>query len=378
MTNKHTRKVVMWRRDLLPGSETFVRSQLERLQNWDGVALGMRKIDSPLARTTDVTLFGDNRKDRLAGKFLTLTGYSRRLQRKLQELRPDVVHAHFAIDAVSIAPLCALLKIPYVVSVYGMDVTAMSARPGLKGLIYRQQLKLLFAGSSKVLAVSSYLAEAAKSLGASAEKVTVHRLGIELTTESRNSSHWDWDVLLVGRLVQKKGADDLISAAQMVEKDDGSQIRVAIIGDGPLRPDLVAQASAAGVSVDFLGAKSPEAVRSTMKRSRILAVPSKTAENGDSEGLPMILLEGAALGMPIVASRHSGIPEFIEHDVTGLLSEENDISSLAGNIQRLLADEALATSLARNGLDKVSQDYNIEIQAARLEKFYEAAVNGRT
>lgn len=377
MTKVPNRKVVMWRRDLLPGSETFIRNQLERLKSWEGVALGMKKIDSPLARDSDYILFGERRLDRYRIKVSSLIGYSETLRKRLKALQPDVVHAHFAMDAILIAPICRMLRIPLVVSVYGIDVTAMPARPGLKGLIYRKQLKFVFSSSSKVLAVSEHLALAARSLGASPAKVVVHRLGIDLPDKSRVDSDWEWDVLMVGRLIEKKGADVLISAVANLRTND-APVRLAIVGDGLLKESLVSQAASLGASVDFLGALAPGDVQDVMSRSRMLAVPSKTAANGDSEGLPMILLEGAALGMPIVATRHSGIPEFIEHRINGLLSDENDIESLKSNIMTFIEDDHYALSLAHRGLEKVTAEYDIQTQAMRLEEFYDDAANGRS
>lgn len=364
----------MWRRELLPGSETFVRSQLDGLKNWQGIALGATKIPSPIAEPSDQILFARRRFDRLRNRLFTWTRYSLALHRRLRQLKPDIVHAHFAMDGILIAPVCQLLRIPFVVSVYGIDVTAMAARSGIRGAIYRSRLESMFRRSAKILAVSDHLADAARLLGAPSDKVIVHRLGIELPEPHQHRVDGKWDVLVVGRLVEKKGIDDLIHAASLIKKLDDKPIQVAVIGDGPLRQSLEDTALRLGLSVDFLGAQSPSEVKHAMRRSRILAVPSKTASNGDREGLPMILLEGAALGLPIVATRHSGIPEFVTHDVTGLLSDERDTESLASNICRLLEDEQYGKELAQKALDRVTNDYNIRTQAELLEKIYDAAI----
>jgi len=371
----NNRRVVMWRRDLLPGSETFVRSQLDGLTNWQGVALGALKVSSPISSPSDEILFTGSRLDRLRLKIFTWTRYSLSLHRRLRQLKPDIVHAHFAMDGILIAPLCWLYRIPFVVSVYGVDVTAMAARSGIRGWVYRQRLASMFKKSAKILAVSEHLAEAAVLLGAPRHKVVVQRLGIVLPeVKTRDARAWEWDVLVVGRLVEKKGIDDLIRAAALAKTSDNKPLRLAVVGDGPLRHSLEKNATQLGVSVDFLGGQSPRNVEDIMRRSRLLAVPSKTAGNGDREGLPMILLEGAARGLPIVATRHSGIPEFVTHGVTGLLSDERDPESLAANIQRLISDEPYGSSLAAGALQRVTNEYNIRIQAELLEKIYDEAL----
>lgn len=364
----------MWRRELLPGSETFIRSQIDGLLAWEGLSIGMTKVESPVARESDHILYGDRVGDRILLKLFVWTRYSGLLYRKLKELKPDLVHAHFAMDGILISPLCRILNIPYVVSIYGVDVTAMPVRKGFRGVLYRRQLASMFKHSAKVLAVSGYLADAARELGAPPEKVLVHRLGINLPEVPPARGMWRWDVLVVGRLVEKKGIDDLIAAVAQVASTGGTQVRLAVVGDGPMRETLREKATTLGVDTAFLGAQTPESVLEIMRHSRILVVPSKRADNGDSEGLPMILLEAAASGVPIAATRHSGIPEFITHDINGLLSEERDVEGLAFNIERLLSDDSLATALAESAYERVIEEYNIEGQARRLESIYEQVV----
>jgi glycosyltransferase involved in cell wall biosynthesis len=279
------------------------------------------------------------------------------------------------MDGILIAPTCRRLGIPLIVSIYGIDVTALAERKGLRGFIYRRRLTSMFQNSSRILAVSDHLANAALKLGAPRQKLVVHRLGIPVpeAVPRDSGTSQDWDVLVVGRLVEKKGIDDLIDAASIVASASGREVRIAVIGDGPLRHSLEERARLRHVPVDFLGAQSPSQVQSIMRRSRVLAVPSRTAANGDREGLPMILLEGSAMRMPIAATRHSGIPEFITHEVSGLLSEEHDVEALAANIRKLLEDEVYAAALAGRARQKVEREYNIRTQSNILEQFYDDA-----
>lgn len=365
--------VIAWRRDLLPGSETFVRSQISSLRIWEAVPVGTSKVHSAISSDGDRILYGTSPVERVRLKLFYWSQFSLRVYRLLREVRPDVVHAHFATDAVLIAPVCKALRIPVVVSLYGVDVTAAPTGNSFRSRVYRWRLRALFNYADRVMAVSQDIADRAIALGARIERTVVHRLGIELPPFSEPDLGKEWDICVVGRLVEKKGIRDLITASALLKKRDAAhQLRIVVVGSGPLLDELQAQAREAEVSVDFVGMLSPQEAKEVMRRSRVLAVPSRTATNGDREGLPMILLEGAALGMPIIASRHSGIPEAISHMENGLLFEEGNARDLARCIS-MLSDEALCTRLGIAARATVEERFNIDVQSARLEAIYSQA-----
>ena len=139
-----------------------------------------------------------------------------------------------------------------------------------------------------------------------------------------------------------------------------------LIGDGPLRAGL--EAAAKDLLVRFLGWQTPDAVGSAMGRALGLVVPSRTAANGDGEGLPTVVLEAQARGLPVVATNHAGIPEAVTDGVTGLLAEEADVAGLADAIGRLAASPALRASLRDHGLQSVRRDFDATRQSERLEQ----------
>lgn len=365
----------MFRSDLLPGTETFIRSQVEALRQWQPSVIGLNKVQSVLSRPSDTVILQAYEEPNLASRYLRRFTRSRAIFRAIKDMRPQVVHAHFAMDGILVNSACARLRIPLIVSVYGMDVTALAARSGVRGIVYRIRLRRMFRRATKILAVSDFLARAAIELGAPREKTVVHRLGIHIPTEvPAGRADCDWDVLVVGRLIGKKGIDDLLRASIQTKSPEGTALRVAIVGDGPIRGELEKLATDIGASATFFGSQSPNEIQALMHSSKMLAVPSKTAADGDREGLPMILLEAAANGLPIVATRHSGIPEFVSDGLTGLLSAEADVDGLARNIQRLLEDEVLRTKLSSEARRKVSEEYSLVLQANRLEAFYDDAI----
>jgi colanic acid/amylovoran biosynthesis glycosyltransferase len=355
------RTLVVWRSALLSGSETFVRHHGAHLTRWRAVYAGAFRVDSALSAPDDVVVY--------PGSFWTLrlTGWSPRLRRRLRALRPDVVHAHFGGDGWLVSRAAA--GVPLVVTVHGHDVSRQPATPGLLGVRYRRNLRVVFRRAAVILAVSEAIRDRAVALGADPAKVRVHYTGVPLPAAVPDVPK-RWDVVFVGRFVAKKGVDDLLESL--------GGARAVFVGDGPLRDRLRERAAQLGADVTFAGQLTPAEVSRTVAASRVLAAPSRTAPDGDVEGLPTTIVEAAALGVPVVATRHSGIPEAVEHGVTGLLAAEGDRAALAANLARLLGDDDLRTRMGRAARARAEARFDLARQTALLEDLYdELAATGR-
>lgn len=352
------RTVVIWRSALLPASETFVRNHGAALTRWRPSYLGATAIRSALSRPDDVIAFpgGDGFLR------LRLTGSSPRLTRALRELRPGLVHAHFGGDGWLVARAAAAAGAPLVVTLHGHDVTRQPSTPGLLGVRYRRNLRDVFRRAAVIIAVSSRIRDRALALGADPAKVRVHHTGIPLPPRPAPRPA-RWDVAFVGRLVEKKGVADLLEALRRTPAS------AVVIGDGPLAEQL--RARAAGLDVTFTGSLPPEEVATHLAASRLLAAPSRTARDGDEEGLPTTILEAAAMGLPVVATRHSGIPEAVRDGETGLLADEGDVAGLAAHLSTLLKDDDLRTRMGAAGRAHVEQHFDLAKQSARLEDLYD-------
>ncbi|MEV4411639.1 glycosyltransferase [Catellatospora sp. NPDC049609] len=357
--------VVIWRSGLLSGSETFIRNHGTALTRWRPVFLGATRIASPLAAADDVVAYPDGPRGRAAFLRLRLTGRSPRVQALLRRLRPAVVHAHFGGDGWLISDSAARLGVPLVVTVHGHDVTRQPASPGARGARYRRNLRQAFDRAAVVIAVSEFIRGRAIALGADPAKVRVHHTGVPIPPAPREQDK-QWDVLFVGRFVAKKGVDDLLEAVALL----GSRPRVLLIGSGPLEAVLRERAAALGVDATFLGALHPAAVSGYMAQSRIFVSPSRTAPDGDTEGLPTTILEAAAMRVPTVSTYHSGIPEAVVHGETGLLCAEGDREALAAHIGRLLADDELRERMGRQARRHVVQRFDLARQTMLLEELY--------
>ncbi|MFI1987717.1 glycosyltransferase [Actinoplanes sp. NPDC020271] len=363
------RRVAIWRSAMLPGSETFVRNQADALTRWSPVYVGATRHESVLARPDDVIAFPGGK----GFLRLRLTGTSPQLQKTLSGVRPNLVHAHFGGDGWLVSHSAQQLGVPLIVTVHGHDVTRQPSSPGAKGLRYRRNLQSVFQRASLVVAVSEVIRGQAVKWGADPAKVRVHYTGITVPPEEPPRPK-QWDVVFIGRFVAKKGVDDLLTALASVEP----RPRALLIGDGELLPAMRARAEELGVDVTFAGSQSPEQVRRHLLESRLLACPSKTAPDGDTEGLPTTILEAGALGLPVVATRHSGIPEAVVDGETGLLSPEADPAALAASLTRLLADEELQRRLGEQARKHVTAHFDLVEQTRRLEEIYdEVAARGR-
>jgi colanic acid/amylovoran biosynthesis glycosyltransferase len=358
-------RVVIWRSALLSGSETFVRNHGEALTRWRPAYLGATKENSALSAASDVVVFPDDPAGRRAFLRLRLTGSSPHLLRTLGRLRPDLVHAHFGGDGWLVSRAAADLGVPLIVTVHGHDVTRQPDTPGAKGARYRRNLRTVFERAELVVAVSEHIRGKAIGLGADPERVVVHHTGVPITPALVLPKRWD--VAFVGRFVEKKGADDLLAALAALPEP---RPRALFIGTGPLEAKLREQAR--GLDVTFAGALSPVQVNRSLAESRMLVAPSRTAADGDSEGLPTTILEAAVQGIPTVSTRHSGIPEAVVHGETGLLGAEGDSTATAHHIQKLLGNPALRERLGRQARVHVETHFDLLRQSRRLEDLYDA------
>lgn len=369
-------RVVIFRSALLPVSETFIREQAEALRRFEPVYAGLKQVRSGLPHSARSILLASPgaRLSLLRTLLYQVSGYSPAFKARIEEVRPSLVHAHFALDGVAALPLAKHLNIPLIVSLHGYDVTSSdnSLRTSMSGLLYLLLRRQLWESAHTFLCVSEFIRETAIEMGFPRNKLRVHYTGVNCNHFSRSDVPRDGSVLFVGRLVQKKGCQFLLDAMAEVNRAlPGTALTV--IGDGPLRGGLQAQASQLNIPVRFLGALPTSEVRDCMSRASIFCVPSLRADNGDSEGFGMVFAEAQAMGTPVVSFSHGGIPEAVEDGRTGLLVPERDTHALAAAMIRLLRDATLWSSFSARGSARVREKYSLESQTRILEDIYAAA-----
>lgn len=167
-------------------------------------------------------------------------------------------------------------------------------------------------------------------------------------------------ILSVGRAVEKKGFDDLIAA--LAALPPAPAWRFVHAGGGPLLPALRAQAERLGIAArcQWLGAQPQDVVLQHYRAADLFVLASRIAADGDRDGLPNVLMEAQSQRLPVVATRIAGVPELIEHEVTGLLVEPGDVAALTRNIGDLIADPRRRAALAAAGFERVRGEFDLE------------------
>jgi colanic acid/amylovoran biosynthesis glycosyltransferase len=366
-----TVRVAIWKSAWLPASETFVRNQIDFLTDWTALPVGMRKVTSPLSADGDRILFGTSRGEKCRAWWLAKTGYSRRLREFLREEQADVLHAHFAGGGMIVRRSAKRSNVPLVVTLHGQDITAGPKAAGAAGAYYRFRLRRLFRDATILIAVSQHIADVAQGLGAEPHKVLVHHIGIPVVPKE-GAAPVQRQILAVGRLIEKKGIAHLIGAMALLPADL-HDVTLRIVGDGPLEGELKSLAQSLGVNAEFMGFLPSASVRELMSARPLVCIPSVVAANGDEEGLPTVAMEAAAEKCAVVASRHSGLPDVVEDELTGLLVAERDEAALAAALTRLLRDPALAGAMGERGHEKILAEFDMHSQTILLESIYERA-----
>ena len=360
--------VAVFRTALFNPTERFIQDQAAALTRWRPLLVGLERNDEILPELKKGMILPANVAERLA---FSATGRGGAIEAKLRKAKPALIHAHFGTDGLKILALARALRLPLITHLRGYDVTLTraaliaSGRPTWSR--YALQRGRLMRQGQLFLAVSDALRAQAIGLGYPAERTRTHYNGVDLDRFQPGKRPREPGIVLhVGRLVEKKGTADLIAALGGM-----SGVRLVVIGEGPLRAQLQRQAGALGVKAQFLGPQPLDEVAMWMRRATLLAAPSITARDGNAEGLPNVVVEGAACGIPVVATRHSGIPEAVEDGETGWLVAEGDRAGLAQRIRSLLdsADQRremgfAARTLAMDRFDRARQ-------AERLEAIYD-------
>lgn len=286
--------------------------------------------------------------------------------------KPDLIHAHFGAQGVGILPVALKLGIPLVVSFHGYDAFRL---PNEKG--WREKLSELFAGAGMVTVVSKIMHEQLLSLGCPAAKLKLIHVGKRLADYPFRLKQQPQilNFISVGRLQDKKGFRDCIQAFQLLTlKYPGLSLK--IIGTGNQEQELRRLLPAGEQQISFLGALSHEDTKRHIAASDAFILCSKTGADGDKEGIPVVLMEAMAMGLPCVSTRHSGIPEVIPEESHWLLAEEGNAADIAVKIEQLInAPAAEIAKLSNLGRKKIEQEFNLETEVAKLKNIYSSIIN---
>ena len=288
------------------------------------------------------------------------------------------LHAHFATDATTVAMLASRInRVPYSFTAHAYDIFYTYTARAKDTAFLVEKIK----GARFVVTVSDYNRRHLQNLVGPSDAAKIRRIynGIDLNTFTPTDAEREPDLILgVGRLVEKKGFGDLIRACGSLAARK-LPFRCMIVGEGPARHALMREACQLGLGdrISFSGAMPQEMLLKLMQRATVLAAPCKISARGDRDGLPTVLLEALATGLPAVSTDVAGIPEIIDSGVSGLLVPPGNVECLADELARILSDPQLQKRLALAGRSKAERDFNVRRNVAVLRDLLAESASGR-
>lgn len=297
------------------------------------------------------------------GRRLPARWYEGQLAAFLRRSKVDVVLAEYGPTAVTIMEACSVSQTPFVVHFHGFDAYHQETLTELRGP-YRR----LFQMASRVIAVSNHMLDQLVDLGCPSERIVLNPYGVDIDQfDGARPKEAAPLLLALGRLVPKKGPLLTLRAFARVQAEE-PQTRLVMLGDGPLRDQCVAFAREFGIdqSVDFPGSVDHVEVAAWMRQARCFVQHSLRAEDGDSEGTPVAVLEASSCGLPVVSTKHAGIVDAVIDGEGGFLVEEGDVDGMARQILRLVREPALAEKMGTAARQHVKANYSSEESLGRL------------
>jgi glycosyltransferase involved in cell wall biosynthesis len=366
--------VVVFTHSLLEPSMTFILSHALALRRYQAVFAGAHRVPGlsiPAERVFTANrggILGDAeellfRRFRVCGRFAS----------RLSQVAPRLVHAHFGLSGPAALTLASSLHVPLIVTYHGQDATISDeeARKSWRGREYLRGRRELMHRTCLFIAVSDFIRSRLIATGFPEQKIVTHRNGIDLKYFCRRpGAGRDRIVVFVGRFVEKKGCEYLLRALAYL-RVRGLAVKAVLIGDGPLRQTLERMAAESGVDCEFTGLLPLEGVRGWLECACAAVVPSVTASDGDSEGLPTVILEAQALETPVVTTRHAGNVEGVVEGRTALVVAERDVEGLAEAIRTLLENPGQIEAFGTAARAFVERQFSLTNQAAGLELLYD-------
>ena len=288
----------------------------------------------------------------------------------LEEDRPHLVHVYYGHKAVGFLPMLRDWGGPWVVSFHGVDVAKHMEEKD-----YVKKLQAVFAEARLVLARSQSLLEKLAELGCPPEKLRLNRTPIPMdhlppvVREAPPDGHWR--LVQACRLIPKKGILTTLEAMDRVGAINPGA-KYILCGEGPMKEQIEHYVRDYSLQrhIELRGWLPQETLREEYYQSHIFVHASETTPDNDQEGIPNSMLEAMAAGLPVIATRHGGIPEAVTDGHDGFLVSERDAHALSTAMTRLMHDPALYAEMSRNAAESVRANFGAEQQLANLEDLY--------
>jgi colanic acid/amylovoran biosynthesis glycosyltransferase len=292
----------------------------------------------------------------------------------------DIVHCQFAtLSEYALKHRRAgLLDGAIVVHFRGYDITEVvqSHGPGIYDYVW--------AAADHFIANCEAFKDRAIGMGCSPDRISVVGTGIDLSFFPYRPPILLTDnkpirIAMVGRLIERKGFHVALTALSQLQETYNYDFEIAIIGDGPDRARLSQLAMDLGLEgmVNFMGRQPHETVRQVLSSSHLFMAPSMTSAAGGEDAAVNTLKEAMALGVPVVATRHGGIPELVVDGQTGWLADENDSADLSRAVADMIDKAATWQKTAEQARAIVEEKFDLQKMTSLQEDVYRHAIRHR-
>lgn len=287
---------------------------------------------------------------------------------KLEKNQKFHFHAHFAFLAVDIASLLSKInKTKYSLTMHAQDIYTNE-----------EKLRRVISDCSFLITCTEYNKKYLNEITFHEFENKIHRIyhGIDTSNwickKTKPLENSPTKILCIARLVEKKGLVYLLEAMHKLI-NEGLNIQCTIIGEGTLKEELANYIEDNNLEkyIVLLDFQPQDIVKYILLKSDIFVLPSIIAENGDRDGLPNVIVEAMTLGIPVISTGISAIPEMIENRHTGLLVKDKDANAIVSAVKELISDENLYSSIVENAKRKIKSELEIQHCTDHLINVYE-------
>jgi len=303
-------------------------------------------------------------------------GYYLRMSRLLGF---ELIHSHFGPVGWRDSKVALIVGMKHVVTFYGQDVNRLPQTDPR----WNDRYRMLFSNVDAILCEGPYMKRSLVKLGCPPDRILVHHLGVNTHEVKFRPRSWrpgeTLRVLIAGTFREKKGIPYALEALGRLRND--IHLAITIIGDASDDPASYNEKQRILEVIDeqqltdrtrLLGFRSYDFLLDEAYRNHVFLSPSVTASDGDTEGgAPVVLIDMAATGMPIVSTRHCDIPEVIQDGITGFLAEERDVEGLADCLKELVQRQDEWERMTQAGRERMEKDFDAQKQAEKLAQIYQ-------
>jgi colanic acid/amylovoran biosynthesis glycosyltransferase len=351
-------------------TETFIRAHIEQLPANVTLVHGWRPrvgnkpvLSWPMLVGYKAwrTLTGADLERETAAAYLKL----------FRERQIDAVLAEYGEMGVQVMNATIIADIPLIVHFHGYDASLKSVLEQ-----HRESYPRMFQAAAAIIAVSRSMYRKLIELGAPEGKVHYNPYGVDCNRFGGAKPGEAPPIFIaVGRFTDKKAPHNTISAFSEVVKTH-PEARLRMVGDGALLEQSQRLAADLNIAdaITFLGPQDPTTLQAEMRAARCFVQHSIEAASGDSEGTPLSILEAGATGLPVVSTRHAGIPDVVIEGRTGFLVDEGDVKGMAKHMSRLASDTQLAQEMGQAARDHVRSQFNTEKSLGNLWRIIQSCM----